>query len=238
MAKKTIKQLNDQLQTLNQQIANQQKFDETSPLINSSHEQRLTSNFSKNPTTPNIQPSGISFISQKSCQKLRYYQNQMNPTKFIQIKSIKRTQISKDEYIQFLEDFADFKCHEVNHLIKKLIGRIEGNRPETKDSRSVQDLREENARLRSEIKIIKSAVNQFVAKHRETKAARRTRELEELARIRNKYEQHNLDLYLFIANQFKDIVNIPYDIDEKSIRSMIKYVAKLASKKRRINCIE
>ena len=142
--------------------------------------------------------------------------------------------VSQAKYIDYLERFADMKCEEVDALIKRLLKlRKEGARA-TEQGAEVETLRarlrkaeRENEHLRERVEKMKTCVRQFVLRHRESKADRRTRELHELARLRAESEMRELDFYAFVSAQLNQFMDKKYEVNEESARTLVARAAEM-----------
>lgn len=141
--------------------------------------------------------------------------------------------LSKTQYITYLENFAEVKCDEVECLLSRLLKMSQQRKVRINHNQSVKQLQKkcdrltsENEQLKDNLSRVKLLVQQFVISHRETKAERRTRELEELARIREETESKNLELYSFISTQFQQFVDSDQQaLNEDSVKAIIKKAA-------------
>ena len=142
--------------------------------------------------------------------------------------------VSQAKYIDYLERFADMKCEEVDALIKRLLKmrkqQILANEQSTEVATLRSQLRrtqKENERLRERIADMKSSVRQFVLRHRESKADRRTRELHELAKLRAETELREFEFYAFVSAQLNQFMDKEYDVDEENAKKLVAMAAEM-----------
>lgn len=142
--------------------------------------------------------------------------------------------VSQAKYIDYLERFADMKCEEVDALIKRLLKmrkqQILANEQSTEVATLRSQLRrtqKENERLRERIADMKSSVRQFVLRHRESKADRRTRELHELAKLRAETELREFEFYAFVSAQLNQFMDKEYEVDEENAKKLVVMAAEM-----------
>lgn len=149
--------------------------------------------------------------------------------------NINKSELARAKYITYLENFADIKCDEVECLINRLLElqrkrkeKVMNNHVFIQLQRKCETLSAENNQLRENFSKAKLMIEQFAISHRESKAERRTRELQELASIRAEYESKILDLYSFIATQFRQFVDIDNNgLNEKNVKAIILKAAEM-----------
>jgi hypothetical protein len=150
--------------------------------------------------------------------------------------------MTQAEYIEYLERFVDTKCEEVNSLIARLLrhqkyGDYDRQRLERAERAAQKhiELLNENRRLRGELASIQAAISQYAVRHRESKAERRTRELQELAAFRAESETARVDLYASILSELRQFADGIYDLDEHSVRKAVARAAQLL-RETQVNC--
>ncbi|OHT04791.1 hypothetical protein TRFO_06248 [Tritrichomonas foetus] len=147
--------------------------------------------------------------------------------------------ITRSQYITYLERFADVKCDEVECLINRLLKIKKKRTTQEKYNESMRELKrkcdkltKENEQIRDNFEKAKLLIEQFVITHRETKAERRTRELQELAKIRSEQEEKEVNLYSYITSQFRQYMEIDTDnLNEESVRNIVRRAAAMLKEK-------
>lgn len=145
---------------------------------------------------------------------------------------ITEIKMTESKYVSYLERFSEMKCNEVDQLVARLLKQREKNSELRQklsavenSKREIKNLRDENEHLKNQLAKLKRAVRQFAVCHRENKADRRTRELQELAEIRAACEEKDVSLYAFILDQLRPLVDGQYDVTEESVRKLITKAA-------------
>jgi hypothetical protein len=140
--------------------------------------------------------------------------------------------VTQAKYMNCLQRFAEAKSVEARKLADDLLrhrAEEEALQRELADMKQMKAnaarIAAEHRRLKAEVACMQSAVTDFVIRHREAKASRRTAELQELAAIRAESESRRLDLYAFVLSHLRSCVKCPYDIDEESARAAVAKAA-------------
>lgn len=147
---------------------------------------------------------------------------------------ITEIKMTESKYVSYLERFSEMKCNEVDQLVARLLQQREKNSElrmkisaVENSKREIKNLRDENEHLKAQLAKLKRAVRQFAVCHRENKADRRTRELQELAEIRAANEEKDVSFYAFILDQLRPLVDGQYDVTEESVRKLITKAAEI-----------
>jgi DNA primase len=140
--------------------------------------------------------------------------------------------VSQAKYMNCLQRFAEAKSAEAAKLAEDLLRHRSEELALRRELTEMKQMKSNAARIAAEHKQLKeevarmqSVITDFVIRHREAKASRRTAELQELATIRADAESRRLDLYAFVLSQLRHCVDGPYDIDEESARAAVSKAA-------------
>jgi regulator of replication initiation timing len=133
-----------------------------------------------------------------------------------------------------LQRFADSKCAEAEKLMARLL-RHRGHEIavwlEVAEARGFkecnQQLAAENKRLRADVSKVQRQLSELAIRHREAKAAQRTAELQELAKLRGEAEAHDIELYAFILSALSPYIYGSDTVDEESARRVVAKVGSM-----------
>ena len=147
--------------------------------------------------------------------------------------TMNKVDLTKSQYISYLENFSDVKCQEVELLLNRLLKLVKHRNERIKSQQEIfalkrrcMKLEKENDRLRQNFAEARLLIEKFIITHRENKAERRSRELNELAKIRAENEKKNLDLYSYITTQLRQFMDFEFlTLDEKAVRLVVSKAA-------------
>jgi hypothetical protein len=142
--------------------------------------------------------------------------------------------VTQRRYIEQLERFADVKCGEVDLLVDRLLShrrRMALLRQRVEPARAAAavsvEMEKENGHFRMEIERLNAAVADFGIRHKEAKARRKTRDLQELAALRGENERRDLDFQAFVVEQLGPFMDGEFGVDEDSVRRLVTMAGEL-----------